>query len=432
MSSQRVLLVAQTDGGGGAARAAQRLHRALHGHGVDTAMLVRRMSNGGPGLHGPRGRLEGWLSGLRSPVGRALMRLQRAALSGPRSGNFVPSRWARRIDTLGPDVVHLHWVGDETMSIEDIGRIRQPLVWTLHDTWAFCGTEHVQPDDTRWSAGYSRENRPPGDRGLDLDRRAWIRKRRAWLRPMRIVAPSAWMADCVSRSTLLGHHPVTVIPNVLDTALFCPQDRGSCRAALGLPQNRPLVLFGAIQAGADPNKGFDLLVEALRHLATDMPAAGVECAVFGADAPPAGVELPVTTHWLGRVDEEAALARVYSAADVMVVPSRVENLPQTATEAQACGCPVVAFRTAGLPDAVADRQTGWLARALESRDLAAGIRWVIEDAQRRIRLSQAARERALRLWHADVVLPRLMEQYALSVRDVRPSRSEPAARVMPL
>ncbi len=240
------------------------------------------------------------------------------------------------------------------------------------------------------------------------------------------------MADCVSRSALLGHHPVTVIPNVLDTALFCPQDRASCRAALGLPQDSQLVLFGAIQAGADPNKGFDLLVESLRYLATDMPAAGIECAVFGADAPPAGIELPVTTHWLGRVDTETALARVYAAADVMVVPSRVENLPQTATEAQACGCPVVAFRTAGLPDAVADRQTGWLARALEARDLAAGIRWVIEDAQRQTRLSQAARERALHLWGANTVLPRLMEQYALAVRDVRPSRSEPAPFEVPM
>ena len=90
------------------------------------------------------------------------------------------------------------------------------------------------------------------------------------------------MAECVSRSALLGHQPVAVIPNVLDTAVFRPHDRARCRAALGLPQDRPLVLFGAIQAGADPNKGFDLLVEALHHLVTDRSAAGIECVVFGA------------------------------------------------------------------------------------------------------------------------------------------------------
>ena len=152
MNAQRILLVSQSDSGGGAARAALRLHRALQAQGVDTAMLLRRASSGEPGLHGPQGRIAAGLSGLRSPLGRALMRMQRAAIPTPRSGNFVPSRWARRIDTLGPDVVHLHWVGDETLSIEDIGRIRQPLVWTLHDMWAFCGSEHVQPDSQRWSA----------------------------------------------------------------------------------------------------------------------------------------------------------------------------------------------------------------------------------------------------------------------------------------
>lgn len=428
IAPQRVLLVAQTDSGGGAARAALRLHRALRAGGVDVGMLLRKAGSGEPGLHAPSGSLEAWQARLRSPVGRALMRLQRAAIPTPRSGNFVPSNWARRIESLGADVVHLHWVGDETMSIEDIGQVRQPLVWTLHDMWAFCGAEHVQPDDSRWAVGYRRDNRPAGDHGLDLDRSTWQRKRRAWRRPMRIVAPSAWMAECVSRSALLGHLPVTVIPNVLDTTVFRPQEPGRCRAALGLPQDRLLVAFGAIHAGADPNKGFDLLVEALRHLAAAWPDAGIECAVFGAQAPPPGVSLPVPTHWLGRIDDEAALARVYAAADVMVVPSRVENLPQTATEAQACGCPVVAFRTAGLPDAVDDRHTGWLAPAYDAQQLVAGIRWVLEDAPRRARLSRTARARALQLWCADAVLPQLMEQYALAAEDLRRSGQPQGAR----
>jgi glycosyltransferase involved in cell wall biosynthesis len=420
------LLVAHSDCGGGAARAALRLHRALCDAGVESSMLLRASASGEPGVQGPRTRAEAWLGRLRSPIGRALMRLQRPVAPQPRSGNFVPSAWARRIAATNADIVHLHWIGDETMSIEDIGRIAQPVVWTLHDMWAFCGAEHVQPSDARWAEGYSRHNRTEGDRGLDLDRRVWQRKRRAWRPSWRIVAPSGWMAGCAARSALLRDLPLTVIPNVLDTTTFQPRDRRECRAALGLDDDRPLVLFGAIQAGADPNKGLDLLLEALQRLAVASPHLDLSCAVFGASAPPAGVCMPVPTRWLGRIDDDAMLARIYAAGDVMVVPSRIENLPQTATEAQSCGCPVVGFRTAGLPDAVDDRRTGWLARAFEPEDLAAGIRWVVEDAQRRQTLSIAARERSVRLWQADAVLPQYLEQYALAIEAARRHTAAPA------
>jgi glycosyltransferase involved in cell wall biosynthesis len=420
MRSPRPLLVTHSDGGGGAARAALRLHRALCKAGVESSMLLRTATSGEPGTQGPLTRAEAWLDGLRSPMGRALMRLQRPMTPQPRSGNFIASRWARRMAATDADIVHLHWIGDETMSIEDIGRISQPVIWTLHDMWAFCGAEHVQPSEARWVTGYGQDNRTAGDRGLDLDRHVWQRKRHAWRSSWRIVAPSNWMAGCAARSALLREMPVTVIPNVLDTTAFQPGDRRECRAALGIVDARPLVLFGAIHAGADPNKGLDLLLQALQKIAAASPRLDVSCAVFGADAPPAGVSMPVPTHWLGRIDDEATLARIYTAGDVMVVPSRIENLPQTATEAQSCGCPVVAFRTAGLPDAVEDRQTGWLARAFDAEDLAAGIRWVVEDPQRRHALAIAARQRALRLWHPEVVLPQYLEQYALAMEAARP------------
>ena len=103
-------------------------------------------------------------------------------------------------------------------------------------------------------------------------------------------------------------------------------------------------------------------------------------------------------YWLGHLHDDVTLALIYSAADVMVVPSRQDNLPQTGIEAQTCGCPVVAFNCAGLPD-IADtsRQAIWLP-VNDSDDLASGIKWVIENKERHATSSSAARERALRLW----------------------------------
>ena len=84
------------------------------------------------------------------------------------------------------------------------------------------------------------------------------------------------------------------------------------------------------------------------------------------------------------------------------MPSRQDNLPQTGTEAQACGLPVVAFRTGGLPDVVVDRETGYLADPFAPEDLARGIAWALDDSRRRA-LGAAARERAVRLWAPRVV-----------------------------
>ncbi len=415
MPNLEVLHVNSADTGGGAARAAQRLHLALRAAGVDSMMLVRHAGSGAPGVFGPRSRIEATLNPLRCYAGRALMRLQSSGFRTPRSGNFLPSRWSRRIDLVGPDVVNLHWLGAETMSIEDIGRIRRPIVWTFHDMWAFCGAEHVEPDASRWAPGYLRENRSIGDTGLDIDRWVWTRKKNAWQQPMRIIVPSRWMADCVGRSALMAGKPVAIIPNVLDTECFRPHDRAECRRILGLPQDRKLVLFGAIQSATDVNKGYDLLSAALGKLAVQAQAGKFECVVFGQTAPASGPIPAIKTHWLGHIDCETTLAQIYSAADVMVVPSRVENLPQTATEAQSCACPVVAFRTCGLPDAVDDRITGYLAEPYDPEDLARGISWVTADRVRHQSLGIAARSRAERLWSAYIVLPKYQAEYRLAI-----------------
>jgi glycosyltransferase involved in cell wall biosynthesis len=103
-------------------------------------------------------------------------------------------------------------------------------------------------------------------------------------------------------------------------------------------------------------------------------------------------------HYTGRILDDLRLRLLYAAADVFVIPSRQDNLPNTGLEAHACGIPVVAFRTGGLVDIVADRVTGALAEPFVPASLAAAIRWVLVDPQRRRQLGAAARQRAVRIW----------------------------------
>ena len=404
------LLVCQTDLSGGAARAAYRLHTALRSFDVPSSMMVGEKRSDDRSVIKRRSACT---QSLRFAFGQQIMRLQRSNNLNLRSGNWLPSAWAQTLNQSKADVINLHWVAGEVLSIEDIGRIRKPIVWTLHDMWPFCGTEHYTSDDAkaRWRVGYRKGNRSPGEGGLDVDRLVWRRKQRAWRRDMHIVAPSRWLADCARQSALFRDWSVAVIPNALDTQVYKPLDRAFCRAVLNLPQDKKIILFGAIHGGRNPIKGFDLLLTALNRLATQMDVENLLCVVFGQTQPHTSAVVPINTRWMGHFHDDAALALLYNAADVMVVPSRQENLVQTALEPQACGVPVVAFNCTGLPDIIVHRETGYLAGAFNPDDMAEGIRWILETQSCRARLGDAARKRALQLWAPEVVVPQYLELY---------------------
>ena len=414
-----ILHVNASDIGGGAARAAYRIHRSLveHGapHGLSSQMrAISRLSDDPTVISGPP-------NGQR-PIWRRLRpRLVQQARRGFRTGNPILHSIAWPATGLGAelrqrhrhgqaDLVHLHWLGDGTLSIEEIGRLPMPLVWTLHDQWAFCGAEHytspplpseTASSDERFAVGYSPASRLAHELGPDLNRRTWLRKRRAWRRPIHIVCPSHWLADCVRRSTLMAHWPIMVIPNPIDLTVWAPCDQAQARALLGLPAERPLVLFGAVGGGVDPRKGADLLLEALQRLRRQVagtPLEQLELVVFGQSRPAQPPALSFPIHYSGHLHDDLSLRLLYAAADVMVVPSRQEAFGQTASEAHACGTPVVAFATGGLVDIVDPEITGSLAEPFDPLSLAAAIRWVLEDPQRRRQLGAASRQRAEQLW----------------------------------
>ena len=191
---------------------------------------------------------------------------------------------------------------------------------------------------------------------------------------------------------------VAVVPNPIDTDRWQPMDRRLARQLLNPPQECPLLLFGAMGGGKYPRKGMDLLLAALAHLRSEPSLQSLQLVVFGQIAPQAPPQLGFPVHYTDHLHDDLSLRALYSAAHAFVLPSRQDNLPNTGLEAHACGTPVVAFNTGGLPDIVADRATGALAEPFEPASLAAAIRWVLEDSSRRRALGAAARERAERLW----------------------------------
>jgi glycosyltransferase involved in cell wall biosynthesis len=180
-----------------------------------------------------------------------------------------------------------------------------------------------------------------------------------------------------------------------------------------------------VRALDDPRKGFDLLAAAARRLAADGWGERAELVVFGAHGAPGIRNVGLRTTVLGRIGDDAVLARAYAAADVFVAPSREENLAQTVLEALSCGTPCVAFAVGGFPDAIVPGVCGWLARPFEVGDLASCIARVLGDDAARESLSRGARARAV----AEFSLERCGRRYVALFEDLlsRPAGMRPSS-----
>lgn len=366
-------MISHSDGGGGADRAAYRILQAVSELAPGTTMWVEEKTTDDPRVLsfaqviGPKRRDH---KTLRSMSEAVPLYLQKSSNAVHRSFGLVSRGIVPSIEHARPDVVHLHWLGSGTMSLREIGSIPGPVVWTLHDSWPFCGAEHHPENatDIRFQQAYSRSSRQPGNSRLDVDAWTYRRKSRRFQQPRWLVGPSPWMVEQAKSATLTKEWPMSVVPNPIDTSVFTPMDQQQARGELGLPAQVKAAVFGGMGATRFHGKGWDLLRQAVELLPEDT----WELWVFGSDVPETTIG-PVRIRSLGVISDPQRLAKVYSAANVHVVPSRMESFSQTAAESIACGTPVVAFKVGGLVDVVAHEDLGILVDPFDTTAFAAAI-----------------------------------------------------------
>ena len=390
-----VLLVSTYDIEGGAARAAYRLHQGLQGKGICSQMLVQDKSSNDVTVFAPKTRLDQGIARARLTLDALPLKFYRKRDSSTFSLQWLPDGIVPKITQLEPDIINLHWIGEAFLQAEAIAKFDKPLVWTLHDMWAFTGGCHYNQDCDRYTASCGACPQLGSSKDWDLSRWVWQRKAKTWKDlNLTIVCPSSWLAECARTSSLFKDVPVEVIPYGLDTGKYKPLNRKVARELLHLPQDKQLVLFGALKATSDKRKGFHLLQPALQDLSKSEWQDRLELVIFGSSAPDKPLDLGFKTHYLGTLSDDLSLALVYSAADVFVLPSTQDNLPNTVLEAIACGTPCVAFNIGGMPDMIEHQKNGYLAQPYKIEDLAQGIAWVLENKERHRKLGDRAREKA--------------------------------------
>lgn len=412
-----LLLLNTYDSGGGAAIATYRLHRGLLSIGEDSRLMVQQKRTDDPTVIRPDAQTR-W-DNIKARL--SLNDDEKLSRGIQSRGNrlFSPARradkLASRVSAVNPDLVHLFWVASGFMKIETLQQFRKPIVWTLHDMWAFTGGCHYDDECGRYRQSCG--NCPILNSGSeqDLSRQVWERKKQAWRDvPIVVVGTSRWLAEMARSSSLFRDQRIEVIPNGIDTEKYKPLDKGGAREAFGLPKDKRLILFSAFGATLDKRKGNDFLLAAIKKMVLAGWGDKAELLVIGARPPEEPLDLGIKVHYMGRLHDEISQILLYSAADVTVAPSRQENLSNTVMESLACGTPVVAFNIGGMPDMIDHQASGYLAAPFESDDLSAGIVWVLENATRYAELSMHARKTAVERY----ALKTVAKQYQALYQDI--------------
>jgi len=395
--------------GGGGFRAAYRLHKALRMFDIDSFMRVNVSASNDWTVFGPQSKLLQVFAISRAQFIKpftALCRTKNPILHSPA---LLPSHFSNWINKSDFDIVHLHWVQGEMISIEDVSRIRKPIVWTLHDMWTFCGAEHLAWDE-RWKEGYFSSNRPSHENGLDINRMTWSRKKKYWNHPMTFIAPSQWMKECADQSALLHKQSTYHIPNPIDTTFWSPVPREFARISLNLPQNVPIILFGAVGKNPPHHKGFDLLLQALAIFSKFEFFKTPHIVIFGQSQPKEPLPLSLPIHYVGHFQDEVSMKLLYASADCVAIPSRFDNLPNIAVESICCGTPVVSFDVGGLSDIVKHKQNGYVAKSFNVDSFAHGIYWILSHKFPQV-LRHNARSHAVNTFSSDLIIPRVLDIY---------------------
>lgn len=367
------ILHVNTNDTGGAAIAAKRLHLLLLKHGIESRMLFLKRSGQVkiPEVYYMEdlyGKIPFKLFDKLNTLYNRRFSFTKPSVyfNGPESlfdiSQHPAFEWA--------DVVHLHWVV-KLVDWKSVFRHKaKKFVWTLHDMNPFTGGEH-------YKTGYEGEFAYASRRNIAI-KQAAIQDQK-----LQVICPSEWLSQLARQSEVFKHVDVRTMRNPIDNSVFKPMDKTAMKQKHGLRTDKKNILFVA-ENPHDERKGFQYLLQALPQL----QSANVDVSVIGRTQHIQTELNAIHAHCFGTVNDEQKMAELYNAADVFVIPSLEDNLPNTVSEALLCGTAVSGMRIGGIQEMVQDGINGYL--STEGNGLGAAIAATLQHNFKREDIRQQA------------------------------------------
>ncbi|WP_417558698.1 glycosyltransferase [Mesoflavibacter zeaxanthinifaciens] len=386
------ILLVNTYDRGGAANACLRLHEGLLQEAVDSKVLLRRKeksilktfefqktqsSKSKLQILKEKGLLFLRVMGiLNKPKQSEEQQFLRHREPGLELFSFPNSNFDITSSPLyqEADIINLHWVANFLDYESFFSKNTKPVVWTLHDMNPFSGGEHYLErhlglDDLGFGIPrtYTKKEKEISNKNILIKKNALKDVKNLY-----IVTLCHWMSNEVRKSDILKKRPISLIPNGINSEIFQPRHRNYSRAILNIPEDKKVILFVA-DSITNNRKGYAYLKQALNLLQDDDV---VLCAVGSKKT---ALESAKNIIELGAIYDERLMSMVYSAADVFVIPSLMDNLPNTVLESLMCGTPVIGFPVGGITDMVIDGDNGLLTKTITSTALLDSIQMFLES-----------------------------------------------------
>lgn len=268
-------------------------------------------------------------------------------------GYFSTKRFLKKLKKLHPTVLHFHNLHNSYVHLPLLFRFIKKhdirVVWTLHDCWAFTGhcPHFTMAACDKWKTQcHDCPSYKKYPESLFDDARRMHRLKKKWFSGvphLTLVTPSHWLGRLVKQS-FLRDYPLQVIHNGINLSVFRPTD-SDFRAEYGIAPNKKILL--GVAFGWGERKGLDVFIELARRLDPDE----YQIVLVGTNEL-VDAQLPKTIISIHRTQNQQELAKIYTAADLFVNPTREEVLGLVNIEALACGTPVLTFKTGGSPECI--------------------------------------------------------------------------------
>ncbi len=404
----RCIHISSNDINGGAQIASYRIHRSLKKINIDSKIWVRNKFSNDSDVICNKNLISQNIYNFKVKLSSILKRLQKSQLDSFHSNNILPSNLSNYFNRSKFDLINFHWIGQETISIKDISKLKLPKIMTLHDMWAFCGAEHYVDENKNlfWKNGYLKKKLQLNN-VYDLNYHTWNSKKKYW-KPMDIICPSRWLYDLAKQSKLMSKWNIHHVPYPIDLDVFKKYNKLESRKKNNIPQDSIVILFGAVQATTDKRKGFDLLIKSLNKIKSNKKIIGV---VFGSQKSINVENINMKIIYKKHLSDLSDIISLYSCADIMAIPSRQDNLPLIAMEASACSLPIVSFDIGGLPDIVNNGKNGFLTKPFNTEKFANSLSLLIDNVELREKMSLASRKLCSEKFNYKTVANQYLEIY---------------------
>jgi glycosyltransferase involved in cell wall biosynthesis len=423
----KVVHINTYDGNGGAGRACLRLNNALLAENINSKVIVHYKfgKNEQVGTFNKTAIQRAYTAATiifeRVLAKRLLKPLKRTPFSFTWFGRSV----IQHPDVQAADVIHLHWINHSFLNpahLAELAQLKKPIVWTFHDSNAFTGGCHVRYTCDHYMRQCGHCPLLKKADANDASHKIWEQKHEAYNQiSFNVVAPSSWMLNSVLMSSLMHDKPALQIPNTLETDIFKPAEKIKAKKQLGLSEDKFVFLTGFMPSRKDLHKGTSYLLESLELLKERLGVKydQIELVVFGNRNAKDVPNFSFKTSFLGTINDDAKLAMCYAAADAFLIPSLEDNLPYTVMESLACGTPVVAFTTGGIPDMVQHEQNGYLAEYKSAKSFTDGMEWAINH-QDQTALQQQARQTVMNKFSEPVIAQKHIQLYTQLLNKAEP------------